>query len=208
MLPRTILVSALKRVKDVWCSIVHTALYLGQSSRTRISIVLLILFSFLYLLPALLFTKPLLANRENSSRAVLNRDGVLIQVTLTGDEKYRLWTPLTEISPAVIDATISYEDRWFWYHPGINPFAILRAIGHNLTHTATRPIGGSTITMQLVRKRFRMPTRSITGKLNQIFNALLVEYYYSKREILEAYLNTAPYGANIEGIGEIGRAHV
>jgi len=207
VLPRTILVSALKRVKDVWCSIVHTALHLGQSSRTRISLVLFILICFLYLLPALVFTKPLLANRENSSRAVLNRDGGLIQVTLTGDEKYRLWTPITEISPAVIDATIRYEDRWYWYHPGINPFAIFRAIGHNVTHTGTRPIGGSTITMQLVRKRFRMPTRSIAGKLRQIGNALLVEYYYSKREILEAYLNTAPYGANIEGIGAAARIY-
>jgi len=205
--PRNILLLAARKVKDVWCSLTQIGPQRCQVSRSRISLVLFILGTFFYFLPGLIFTKPLLANRENSSRAVLNRDGGLVQVTLTGDEKYRLWTPLSEISPELIDATIRYEDRWFWYHPGINPFAILRAIGHNLTHTATRPIGGSTITMQLVRKRFRMSTRSFAGKLRQIGNALLIEYFYSKREILEAYLNTAPYGANIEGIGAAARIY-
>lgn len=175
--------------------------------RVRLAAIVLLASLLLCLTPALLFPKPLIANPESSSRAVLSRSGELVQITLTGDEKHRLWTPLAQISPAAIAATLSYEDRWFWYHPGVNPLSVLRALTHNLAHTATRPIGASTITMQLVRKRFRMPTRSLTGKLRQIGTALLVEYYYSKEEILEAYLNTAPYGANIEGIGSAARIY-
>ena len=62
-------------------------------------------------------------------------------------------------------------------------------------------MGGSTITMQLARLRFSLDTRSIGGKLLQIARAIQLERHYSKDEILEAYLNLAPYGANIEGIG-------
>lgn len=182
-------------------------LYRVHLTRSQIVIALIMSGLAAYAAPAFFLTKPLLANPENSSRAVLNRDGALVQITLTGDEKYRLWTPLEEISKEAIAATLRYEDRWFWYHPGVNPLSILRAIGHNFIHTAARPIGASTITMQLVRKRFRLPTRSLTGKLRQIATALLVEYFYSKEEILEAYLNTAPYGANIEGIGAAARVY-
>lgn len=67
--------------------------------------------------------------------------------------------------------------------------------------TPSKPIGGSTMTMQLVRLRFVLSTRSLIGKLTQIFLALAIERQYSKEQILEAYLNLAPYGANIEGVG-------
>jgi len=77
--------------------------------------------------------KPLLINLENTSQATFAKDGALLRISLTGDEKYRLFTPLSLISPDVISATIKYEDRWFWYHPGVNILSIIRASFDNLT---------------------------------------------------------------------------
>ena len=62
-------------------------------------------------------------------------------------------------------------------------------------------MGGSTLTMQLVRIRYGLKTRSISGKTKQILKAVQLEFTYSKKEILEAYLNLAPYGGNVEGAG-------
>src|SRR5205814_7151499 len=84
-------------------------------------------------------------------------------------------------------------------HPGVNPIALLRS-GIGLLRGETRP-GASTITMQLARLRFHLQTRTPVGKFIQIVHALELERHYSKSEILEAYLNLAPYGRNIEGIG-------
>lgn len=143
---------------------------------------------------------PLLVNRANGSYAVTDRDGRLLRLGLTGDEQYRLWTPLEEIPAALRDSTLRYEDRGFYRHPGVNPLALARAAWSSLV-VRERWIGGSTLTMQLARQRFRLKTRSLAGKLRQIGYALWLERHFSKREILEAYLNLAPYGANIQGIG-------
>ena len=62
-------------------------------------------------------------------------------------------------------------------------------------------IGASTITMQLARYLFKVESRSVGGKILQIFRALQLEFLYSKGEILQAYFNVVPYGFNIEGIG-------
>ena len=105
-----------------------------------------------------------------------------------------------EISPDLIDATLRYEDKYYARHPGVNPIALARGAADLLRfHRATT--GGSTITMQLARLRFHLHTRTISGKLEQIMRALELERHYSKNQILEAYLNLAPYGRNLEGIG-------
>ena len=84
--------------------------------------------------------------------------------------------------------------------PAINPVALGRSL-FDLVRFHRICSGGSTITMQLARLRFHLQTRTVSGKLNQILCALELERHYSKDEILEAYLNLAPYGRNIEGIG-------
>jgi len=152
--------------------------------------------------------KPLLLNTENVSQATLAKDGTLLRISLTGDEKYRLFTPLSSISPGVVAATVAYEDRWFWYHPGVNLLSIIRASIHNVIgFRDRRPVGASTITMQVARLRFKLRTRTILGKISQIWTALVLDWYYSKEDILEAYLNLAPYGANIKGIGAAARIY-
>jgi penicillin-binding protein 1C len=143
--------------------------------------------------------KPSLLDSISFSQCVRDRNGKLLRVTLTSDQKFRIWTSLRDISPELIDATIRYEDKYFARHPGVNPIALLRS-GYGLLHGETRT-GASTITMQLARLRFHLQTRTPTGKFVQIVRALELERHYSKFEILEAYLNLAPYGRNIEGIG-------
>jgi penicillin-binding protein 1C len=131
---------------------------------------------------------------------VRDRNGEVLRVTLTADQKYRVWTPLKEISPALIDATLKYEDKYYGKHPGVNPIALLRATWNLAVSRGSRG-GASTITMQLARLRYHLRTRTFAGKLRQMVYALELERHYSKSQILEAYLNLAPYGRNIEGVG-------
>src|SRR5207244_13628342 len=148
----------------------------------------------------LLLPKPPLLNGIAFSNVIRDRNGRLLRITLSADQKFRIWTPLKEISPDLIDATLRYEDKYYAKHPGVNPIALARcAIDLLRFHRATT--GGSTITMQLARLRFYLHTRTISGKLEQIMRALELERHYSKNQILEAYLNLAPYGRNLEGIG-------
>jgi penicillin-binding protein 1C len=142
--------------------------------------------------------KPLLLDGIPFSQCVRDRNGTLLRVTLTADQKFRIWTPLREISPELIDATLRYEDKYYARHPGINPVALVRS-AFELARFRRVTAGGSTITMQLARLRFHLQTRSLSGKLTQIVRALELERHYSKNQILEAYFNLAPYGRNIEG---------
>jgi penicillin-binding protein 1C len=148
----------------------------------------------------LLLPKPPLLDGFSFSQCVRDRNGKLLRVTLSTDQKFRIWTALEEISPDLIDATLRYEDKYYAHHLGVNPIALARGAAELLRfHRATT--GGSTITMQLARLRFHLHTRTISGKLEQITRALELERHYSKNQILEAYLNLAPYGRNLEGIG-------
>src|SRR3984893_18735297 len=143
--------------------------------------------------------KPPLLDGLSFSQCVRDRNGKLLRVTLTSDQKFRLWTSLSGISPALIDSTLRFEDKYYRRHPGVNPFALLRS-ALNLRGSGVHG-GASTITMQLARLRYHLCTRTLRGKFVQIIRALELERHYSKAEILEAYLNLAPYGRNIEGAG-------
>ena len=147
----------------------------------------------------LLLPKPPLLDSVLFSQCVRDRNGELLRVTLTSDQKFRIWTPLSQISPELIDATLRYEDKYFARHPGVNPIALIRS-GFGILRGGART-GASTITMQVARLRFHLQTRTPVGKFRQIVRALELERHYSKSEILEAYLNLAPYGRNIEGVG-------
>jgi penicillin-binding protein 1C len=143
--------------------------------------------------------KPPLFDWISFSQCVRDRNGKLLRVTLSADQKFRIRTPLHEISPALIEATVRYEDKYYQHHPGINPIALLRsALNLRPGHAHS---GASTITMQLARLRCHLHTRTLGGKFVQILRALELERHYSKAQILEAYLNLAPYGRNIEGVG-------
>lgn len=139
-------------------------------------------------------------NDLSFSQVVYDDHHRVLRITLSKDEKYRIFTPLEEISPLLVQATLLQEDQYFFSHPGINPIALVKAAWQTYV-VHSRPIGASTITMQLARLRENLYTKNTTGKLWQILKAFQLEIFYSKQQILEAYLNLVSYGGNIEGIG-------
>ncbi len=150
--------------------------------------------------------KPPLLKGATYGAVVTDRAGHLLRISTAADQRYRLYTPLEQISPDVTTATLLYEDRYFRLHLGFNPVALLRAAWSTFGKR-TRPMGASTLTMQVVRLRDGLNTRRISGKLTQIARAIQVERHYSKDEILEAYMNMAPYGGNVEGIEAAARIY-
>ena len=163
------------------------------------TIIILLLLSFLLLLYMVLNKPPLLSD-ISFSRMVLDRNGNLMRLSLSSDEKYRLYTPINEVSLLLKESILLYEDKYFYKHIGINPIALARAFAQTYLSNSRR-VGGSTITMQVARIKFNLNSSNIGGKLWQIIKALQLEYHYSKDEILEAYLNLLPFGSNIEGVG-------
>ncbi|MBO4707564.1 MAG: penicillin-binding protein 1C [Elusimicrobiaceae bacterium] len=145
-------------------------------------------------------TKSPLLNKYTFSKSFFLKDGTLARVTPSYDDKYRLFIPLSEIPKELQEAVLLYEDRHFYKHFGVNLFSLFRALKETY-FIKSRRIGASTITMQTARIIYNLDTKTIPGKIKQIFYALYLEAFYSKKEILEAYLNTAPYGYNIEGVG-------
>jgi len=170
------------------------------SPRLRVSAVSISV-SFLVLLR--IWPHAPLANRVPLSTAVWSADGQLLRVTLASDDQYRLWTPLSQMSPALVDAFLLKEDRWFYWHPGVNPAALCRAALR--TYHGDGRQGGSTITMQLARMLYGLKTRTPAGKLRQIAAAFWLAARYSKRELLEAYLNLVSFGGNVQGVGAASR---
>ena len=149
--------------------------------------------------------KPPLLEGVAFSPVVLDREGGLLRLGLSADEKYRMRVRLREVAPEAVRAVLLYEDRHFYRHPGVNPLALFRA-AVDMAGGARR-MGGSTITMQVARLRLGLSTGTIAGKLEQMARALQYEYHYGKADILEAYFNLAPYGGNVEGIGAASRIY-
>lgn len=147
-----------------------------------------------------------LRNWKPGSTAVYDDRSRLLRLVLASDERYRLWVPLKDLSPQLAEAVRLREDRWFYWHSGFNPVALARGAFVTYVRHAHRE-GGSTITMQLARLLWTINTRTPVGKLKQIARAIELEMLYSKRDILEAYLNYAPYGRNIEGAGAASLAY-
>ncbi len=150
-----------------------------------------------WVLPRVIPHQPLRA-RFPTSTAVYDDGGDLLRLTLSPDEKYRAWVPLDRVSPLLVDATLLQEDGHFWLHPGVDPLALLRGAWQTYVVGGRRQ-GGSTITMQLARILYGIRSSTPGGKLAQIGRAVQLELCYTKREILEAYLNLVPYGGNLEG---------
>jgi len=147
-----------------------------------------------------LWPHPALQGWKPSSVAIYDDRGRLLRLALASDERYRVWVPLQDMSPQLVDAVLLHEDNWFWWHPGFNPYGLLRGGWVTYIQHGNRQ-GGSTITMQLARLLWPRGTRTPWGKSVQVARAVQLELFYSKRQILEAYLNYAPYGRNVEGAG-------
>ncbi|WP_394368726.1 penicillin-binding protein 1C [Hymenobacter jeongseonensis] len=129
---------------------------------------------------------------------MLAADGSVLHAYLNPTQKWRMKTELAEITPALQQAIINKEDRYFRYHFGVNPVAIVQAAGRNIFGKG-RTTGASTITMQVARL-LEPKERTFGNKLKEMLRAVQLEAHYSKAEILQLYLNLVPYGGNIEGV--------
>jgi penicillin-binding protein 1C len=143
--------------------------------------------------------------RTIASVRVLDRHGTPLRTTLGNQGTAAVWTPLSNMSPYLIQATIAAEDKRFYRHPGLDPLATLRAAWTDLAQHKL-VAGGSTITQQLAGMLWPEP-RTIPGKLREAVRAVRLEMLYSKNAILEQYLNRAPYGPMIQGVGAASEAY-
>jgi penicillin-binding protein 1C len=132
------------------------------------------------------------------STLVCDRNGNLLRLTLSADEKYRIRADVGELPPRFTEAILLKEDRGFFLHPGVNFPALARAAWHSYVRRDYRA-GGSTITMQAARLLYHLDTDSVPGKAQQIFYALVLELAYPKKRILETYASLVPCGRNVEG---------
>ncbi|NOQ26625.1 MAG: penicillin-binding protein 1C [Bacteroidales bacterium] len=132
------------------------------------------------------------------STIIYSQDSTLIHGFLSYDDKWRMYTELEEITPELKKAIIFKEDKYFYYHYGINPIAIGRALFNNIK-SGKRTSGASTITMQVARL-IDPKSRTYGNKIIEMFRATQLEWHFTKDEILQLYLNLVPYGSNIEGV--------
>ncbi|RWK39102.1 penicillin-binding protein 1C [Mesorhizobium sp.] len=144
------------------------------------------------------FPPPLTAALTVSTE-VQDRDGQLLRAFATPDGFWRLATRLDQVDRQFADMLVTYEDKRFWDHQGVDVLALARAAGQFVTNGRIVS-GGSTLSMQLARLTEPRDSRSLGSKLKQLLRALQIERRLSKREILERYLTLAPYGGNLEGV--------
>ena len=144
-----------------------------------------------------LFPLPLPAT-DTGSTVVLAQDGTPLRAFADSDGVWRYPTTAAKVSPLYRQALLAYEDRWFYRHPGVNPYALARGLVQGALHGHIVS-GGSTLTMQVARIIEPIP-HSFGGKLRQTLRALQLEAHLSKAQILDLYLNHAPFGGPIEGV--------
>ena len=157
---------------------------------------MLVLFAVLVVLDHL-FPLPLPDANANSV-IVTASDGTPLRAFAADNGVWRYPVTSAQVSPLYVDALVTYEDRWFWKHPGINPIALGRAALQWLSQGRIVS-GGSTLSMQVARILEPHP-RSFGGKLRQMLRAVQLEVHLSKDEILTIYLNHAPFGGTVEGV--------
>ncbi len=132
------------------------------------------------------------------SSVFLAENGAILRVFLNSNEQWLLpWPDGLSIPSKIEAAVVAAEDRYFAFHPGINPAAVLRALFQNLRAGAIVS-GASTITMQLARLLDPKP-RTLGNKLVEVVQALRIELRLDKSDILKEYLSYAPYGGNVIG---------
>lgn len=149
---------------------------------------------------------PLPLTEVNPARVVVSEDGTPLWRFADAEGIWRYPVTIEEVSPRYLEALIQYEDRWFWKHPGVNPFSVARAAWQDLR--AGRVIsGGSTLTMQVARL-LDPHSRTFGGKIRQLWRALQLEWHLSKRDILTLYLNRAPFGGTLQGVGAASWAYL
>lgn len=143
------------------------------------------------LLPRPLFSDP-------GCTVITDRNGELLGARISDDQQWRF--PHNEEVPYKFKkCIINFEDQYFEYHNGINPFSTFRALRQNLREGRVVS-GGSTLTMQVIRLARKGKSRTLGEKLIETLMATRLELTYSKDEILALYASNAPFGSNVVGL--------
>ncbi|CAN7640571.1 penicillin-binding protein 1A [Phenylobacterium sp. LjRoot225] len=135
--------------------------------------------------------------KRQPSVSYLDRSGAMVAVR---GSQYAPPVDLDRLPPYVPKAFIAIEDRWFFYHFGFNPWGIARSTYYNVAHRGGPLRGGSTITQQLARNLFLTPNQTYRRKAQELILAVWLEARFSKKQILELYLNRVYFGAGAYGI--------
>ncbi|PTC23780.1 penicillin-binding protein 1C [Pseudomonas aylmerensis] len=149
---------------------------------------------------------PLPLPEDDLARVVLAEDGTPLWRFADANGVWRYPVQTGEVSPYYLDALLTYEDRWFYQHPGVNPLALVRATWQNLTG-ARVVSGGSTLSMQVARL-LDPHSRTFHGKLRQLWRTAQLEWHLSKEQILNLYLNRAPFGGTLQGVAAASWAYL
>jgi penicillin-binding protein 1C len=157
--------------------------------------------SFVFLITILLvfwFSLPNPLFKDPTCTVIEDREGELLGAKIAEDGQWRFpYNP--DVPEKFKISVISFEDRLFYYHPGFNPFSLIRAIKSNI-QSGRIVSGGSTLTMQVIRLSRKGKNRTIPEKLIEIILACRLEMSYSKDEILALYSANAPFGGNVVGL--------
>ena len=131
------------------------------------------------------------------STVVESAEGELLGARIAQDGQWR-FPPRSSVPDRFATALVQFEDRQFWWHPGVNPVAAVRALKDNIKagHVVS---GGSTLTMQVIRLS-RQKERTLWQKLIEAIMATRLELRCNKREILALYAAHAPFGGNVVGL--------
>jgi penicillin-binding protein 1C len=149
---------------------------------------------------------PLPLPQDDLARVVLAEDGTPLWRFADANGVWRYPVQTSEVSPYYLDALLTYEDRWFYQHPGVNPLALGRAAWQNLSGGRVLS-GGSTLSMQVARLLDPHP-RTLLGKLRQLWRTAQLEWHLSKEQILNLYLNRAPFGGTLQGVAAASWAYL
>jgi penicillin-binding protein 1C len=167
----------------------------GVGRRYRLVTLPILVLSLLWLADRLF---PLPLPEDDLARVVLAEDGTPLWRFADRDGVWRYPVTPDQVSPYYLEALLTYEDRWFRLHPGVNPLALARAAWQNLSGGRVVS-GGSTLSMQVARL-LDPHGRDLPGKLKQLWRTAQLEWHLSKDEILALYLNRAPFGGTLEGV--------
>jgi penicillin-binding protein 1C len=149
---------------------------------------------------------PLPLPSDDLARVVLAEDGTPLWHFADHDGVWRYPVSPDQMSPYYLEALLTYEDRWFYRHPGVNPLALGRAAWQNLSGGRVLS-GGSTLSMQVARL-LDLHARSFPGKLKQLWRTLQLEWHLSEAEILTLYLHRAPFGGTLQGVAAASWAYL
>jgi len=164
---------------------------LRRKTKIKLLVLVVLLICFYFSLPKTLFNAP-------TSYILEDKNGELLNATIAADGQWRF--PFNEKVPQkFIDCITAFEDKRFFYHPGVDPVAFGRAVIKNIKGKGSTQ-GGSTISMQVIRLSEKNSNRNIWNKLKESILAVRLECRYSKKKILALYASNAPFGGNVVGL--------